>query len=450
MIVLLDIEWIGDQEKHMTQLSAMRVTPYWWAMDRMDIIVRPEDGCAFDSDHVAYGGYPESKFAEGVAEEDGIISFSEWLQPDDTIWVWAATNQKYFQELWSKYISDEVPNIAVQSGRARGLASKQGLTDNSPYDILSSLGKDPPYPEHRSANDIEVMCHLFSRLNLTPKRSKPLTPPAPKSALPRRERNAIWVDKAKYNYIYVEGSKVFHKKGCKHYLNGKLLLGSKYYETAAKGHRPCKCCKPTPPNQTPEVKAGTLPKTPEEIEALRKRRNEVVTAKMLGGTTMDIRLGKIIGWCHCALHPGAINKCILNQHRCLNKECRHFEKNEASTYWEALENEQRAREKQKRKKQAAKAQRSRENENLQITKNTWQSYINDLDYDMTIVRVAQPAPWMYTIFYVSDNPFADGNRYPDFLQRVKDNDPRVRITLRHIRGLDGRFVTTEQYRARPR
>lgn len=164
MIVLLDIEWIGDQEKHMTQLSAMRVTPYWWAMERMDIIVRPEDGCAFDSEHVAYGGYPESKFAEGVAEEEGIISFSEWLQPDDTIWVWAATNQKYLQELWSKYISDEVPNIAVQSGRARGLASKQGLTDNSPYDILSSLGKDPPYPEHRSANDIEVMCHLFSRL----------------------------------------------------------------------------------------------------------------------------------------------------------------------------------------------------------------------------------------------------------------------------------------------
>ncbi len=89
-------------------------------------------------------------------------------------------------------------------------------------------------------------------------------------------------------------------------------------------------------------------------------------------------------------------------------------------------------------------------EALRITKDTWQSYIDELDYDMTIVRVAQPTPWMYTVFYVSDNPFADGNRYPAFLQRIKSGDPQVKICLRHIRAIDGSFVTTDQYRARPR
>lgn len=79
MIVLLDIEWVGDNEKHITQLSAMRVTTFWWAMERLDILVRPEDGCAYDPDHVAYGGYPEARFAEGMTEEEGIVSFAEWL-----------------------------------------------------------------------------------------------------------------------------------------------------------------------------------------------------------------------------------------------------------------------------------------------------------------------------------------------------------------------------------
>ena len=450
MIVLLDIEWVGDNEKHMTQLSAMRVTTFWWAMDRLDILVRPEDGCAYDPDHVAYGGYPESRFAEGMTEEEGIVSFAEWLQPDDTIWVWALANRNCLQELWHKYISDEFPMVTVLSGRARGLASSQGCTGASPYDMLSSLGKDPPYPEHRSANDIEVLCNLFNRLNLVARnaRSKPPVPSKPK--LSRRERNMIWVKKVPFNFVYVSGSEVFHTRDCKHFLNGKLLLGSKYYDTAAKNHRPCKFCNPAPPVQIPDLRAWTLPKASAEVEALRKRRNEIVRVRMLGGTTQEMRMGKILGWCHCALHPGAISKCILDQHKCLNKSCSHFQKNEASTYWEALENEQRAKEKQKRKKQAAKEQRSRENDILQFTKDTWQSYINDLDYDMTIVRVARLNSWMYTVFYVSGNPFADGNRYPAFLQRVRETSPRISIRLRHIRAMDGSFVTTEQYHARPR
>ena len=446
MIVLLDIEWVGDLEKHMTQLSAMRVTPDWWTTERLDILVRPADGWVYDPDHVACGGYPEARFAEGVSEQEGVVALSRWLRPDDDIWVWSASNLRYFQELWGKYVSGDVPAVSAQSGRARGFAARRGLPGNAPYDLLAALGMDPPFPGHRSSNDVEVMRRLFSGLNLRPRPGRPTPPPAPKPQQTRRDRNRIWLKKVPFNYIYVAGSGVFHRRECKHYLNGKLLLGSKYYATAANGRRPCKFCNPTPPPPLPLPKAGMLSKATAGIEALRKKRNEIVKTKLVSGAVQEMRMGKIIGWCHCSLHPGAVDKCILEQHRCLKKECYHFQKNEASTYWEALENEQRAKQKQK----AAKERRSREAEALRITKDTWQSYIHELDSDMTTVRVAQPTPWMYTVFYVSDNPFADGNRYPAFLQRIKSGDPQVKICLRHIRAIDGSFVTTDQYRARPR
>ena len=64
---------------------------------------------------------------------------------------------------------------------------------------------------------------------------------------------------------------------------------------------------------------------------------------------------------------------------------------------------------------------------------------------MYIVRVVRDAPSVYRIFYVSDNRFADGNRYPAFLEALKSLHPQYRIILRHIRDVDGHFVTYDEY-----
>lgn len=73
-----------------------------------------------------------------------------------------------------------------------------------------------------------------------------------------------------------------------------------------------------------------------------------------------------------------------------------------------------------------------------------------MESDMYIVRVAKDAPSVYRVFYVSDNSFADGNRYPDFLDTLKFLHPHYRINLRHIRDVDGHFVTTDEYMTRVR
>ena len=54
------------------------------------------------------------------------------------------------------------------------------------------------------------------------------------------------------------------------------------------------------------------------------------------------------------------------------------------------------------------------------------------------------------VFYVSDFAFADGIRFPEFLETVRFFIPFYRLNLRHIRDVDGHFVTIEEYRQRMR
>ena len=81
---------------------------------------------------------------------------------------------------------------------------------------------------------------------------------------------------------------------------------------------------------------------------------------------------------------------------------------------------------------------------------------------MYIVRVEKERTNRYKVFYVSENSlpllsvfvpeysFADGNRFPDFLSTIRFFFPRASINLRHIRDVDGHFVTITEYLSRKR
>ena len=51
---------------------------------------------------------------------------------------------------------------------------------------------------------------------------------------------------------------------------------------------------------------------------------------------------------------------------------------------------------------------------------------------------------------MSEYPFADGDRFPKFLETVRFFFPDYRLNLRHIRDVDGHFVTIEEYQQRAR
>lgn len=447
MIVLLDLEWIEKDGNHLTQLSALRSDDGWGVQERLDILVRVPPVCCADPAHVAFGGYAAELFQNAGSEEDAVLRLSEWLLDEDRVWVWAESNARVLKELWEKHkILRPVPKIQVAARKTRAIAARKGYTASSPHRILAQMRMEPPYPEHRASNDVEAMRRLFAELGVSaenfPKKEPAACAAVPRERPSRRERNADIVSRVEYNYIYAEGGSVFHRRECRHCLGAKTIHGSVYYETAAEGRRPCKICKPIPNLGLTQTRVQIPPNKP--------RSDAAVETKLLGGRTELLRPTTVVGWCKYNQHPGALTARILKEHRCLEKQCWHFQKNEEALYWKLREEEARKKEQKKLERQVQKAKENEEAERLRILRETWQSHLDDMESDMYIVRIARETPSSFRIFYVSDNRFADGNRYPDFLETLKFFHPYYHIKLRHIRDVDGHFVTTQEYFSRAR
>ena len=63
-----------------------------------------------------------------------------------------------------------------------------------------------------------------------------------------RTRNRDMIDRTQYQFLYVDGSDVFHRRGCSAILSTSALIkGSVYYDgCASTGRRPCRLCRPVP------------------------------------------------------------------------------------------------------------------------------------------------------------------------------------------------------------
>jgi len=264
---------------------------------------------------------------------------------------------------------------------------------------------------------------------------------APASKCCQRDVNRQMIEKTGYNFVYLRTSPVFHRRDCKVCLAARSeadILGSIYYETAAKERRPCRLCHPVPLVSREEYERQKQREAQRNISS-----KKVVDVKLITGETVTIKPNRVCGWCHYRLHRGALTRALLKEHECLGKNCRHLERNAKCPYWGELE-------KKKQAKSEKKTQQKAEEERLQMLLENWQACLDEMNSDMFIVRVAKDTPSVYRIFYVSDNRFADGNRYPDFLASLRALHPSYRINLRHIRDVDGHFVTTDEYLARRR
>ena len=261
----------------------------------------------------------------------------------------------------------------------------------------------------------------------------------------RREAIQDVIDRTEYNYLFLNGSNVFHRRGCKACLNAKSagdILGSIDYATAARQHRPCKLCKPTPYMESNGREGDTADKPK---QSLAEQRNEVIRVRLLTDDVIPIKRKNIVGWCSYKLHKGAINKALLKEHQCLEKNCGFLIKNELSTYWTAQE--QAAAEKKRRKDQIKqeKAKAEALQQKMQNLAADWQIKLDEIGSDMYIVRVERETRTRYRVFYVSDNAFADGNRFPEFVYMVRREHPGKSVNMRHIRDVDGHFVTRDEY-----
>lgn len=94
-----------------------------------------------------------------------------------------------------------------------------------------------------------------------------------------------------------------------------------------------------------------------------------------------------------------------------------------------------------------KAKESSEAEALERMRAEFQRFMDALSYNAQIVRVEEDKQNAYRVFYVSDRTTLDELYYPNFLAIVEVNHPEYQVTMRHIRDIDGHYVTIEEYRA---
>lgn len=393
MTVLLDVEWIEKEEKHLSQISAIRVDEEWTEISRIDLFVNPGAECLQDGNHIAFGGYDISRFENGLTEMQSIMRLNHWLKSDDYILVWAKSNNTFLRSLWKRNLGMRIANLYDSAIKIRELVNYTDQDNMSSYAVLSHLGGEVVYPEHRASNDVEVFRRILAILRpsielFMNKVEEPQKAAPPLQPSERRKLNLEMVEKTEFNYIYLKGSSVFHRRSCKAWQNAKrtsVILGSVYYNTAAKDHEPCKLCKPVP---------SLLDAAQEEkwLASLYVDPDEVISTEMITGEVIQIKRRNVVGWCHNSIHKGALNKSLLQEHDCLGKNCHFLARNCQSSFWKDLELKQKAKEKRKSNARWEKAKKYIEEDELRSLNDEWQSWLDDMESDMFIVRLEKTPP----------------------------------------------------------
>ena len=444
--VLIDIEWIEENNvSSITQLAAVRVTENWEVVDTFERLVCPEDYWNTDWEHIAYSGYSPEKFLIGVSEETCILDFIKFLGHGDSIICWQKdTKHLLMQKI--KQFSDKPlsANCKSVNQSVYDIAKSIGIKVYGLYEVAKELGIATPTPTHRSTNDVAVMRNLLSTLGY----GKKAVQKASTKTVDRRARNADILSRVEYNYIFSPNSKVFHRPSCHLMRNAIDIEGCIYYKTAIKERVPCRVCRPKPNEQPQKTEMNGA--SEKEADSSQSFEEKLISAKLLGNKRVEISNAKIVGSCHNLIHPGKMTRKIMEEHDCLGKNCKFFEKNNESPYWAAEEKRKRQKEERKQIRQAKKEAAQKLEDELAELKDLFQSYVDDAGYAMLIVRLEKEWTNRYKVFYVSENPFADGNRFPDFLSTIKFFFPQISINMRHIRDVDGHFVTIPEYLSRKR
>ena len=450
MLVIVDAEWVIDPTGNnwLTQLYAERVSPDWQAVSAFSAIIRPPSIKSYKADLPAFSGYDLLAFVQGDQEFSAIEDFAAWLKIDDSLCFWHQSGLELVRSKWLDYRTTRMKQKTKTLQKY--IQSKLGQGENipgNPYVIAEKLNFPTPIPSHCSANDVSVIKQLCSFYDVPQNLEWAIPsqkPPKADTETPMKGRRERLMQRMRCNYFYTPYGRAFHTKECKVFEHVKQVQGCIYYETALEHRRPCLLCKPTADLQNPVAATKKPPKTPTPPPA------KLVKAKLLGGECVTIKETKLVGCCHNYIHPGKLTKAILTQHDCIGKQCRFFEKYAESPYWVG-------REAKKQQKKAARLERNArltsavsETDEMQGISNALRECIPEEESHMEIVRVERYNNSTFTVFYVSDNRFADGNRFPTFLDTTRQHYPFWKLRLRHIKDIDGHFVTRQEFHARKR
>ena len=279
------------------------------------------------------------------------------------------------------------------------------------------------------------------------KHCKPEPPPEPvPEPVDPRQCNREWVLSTNFNYIYLKNSPVFHRADCPLWTSAKNradIFGSVTYETAAGTRRPCKHCIPMP--QTVPTPEAETPKQKKKKAASTPNPQALLSVHMVSGDNIFIRANNIVGWCHYKLHKGCLNQPLYVSHDCSGKQCAFFEANPCSSYLKGLKNKQDKKTQANMQRKMEKEAQIKEENRLVALKELWQQHADSLKLKIMLVRVVKEGDNAYRVLYVSDNNSPDENLYGNLIKKARLANPALRITLRHVRDVDGHCVTINEF-----
>ncbi len=322
MLVLVDLEWITNQEQHIapTQLSAIKVDAQWHPLAEFDERIRPRDESFHCWKHMAYHGGTAQDFLSAPTAVEVFSKFDMWLQKDDVLLWWHQDSIKTFERLYGLLMRQKSARLSKE---LRFYLYEYLKRNGSAYQLAEKLGiHTRPSQKHFSKNDVTVLMQLLQHADFPqerlwqPLRKKevaneyqydPKTGLLHKSDCPKagegiavlmlktalrkgyrpcscckkeyekaqRERNKDLLQRSEYNYVYAPGSGVFHRKDCGQILRARQILGATRYATAEKtGRCPCKICQPLPEEPRLQKKKQVVVETPSNEERYAMKRQQ--------------------------------------------------------------------------------------------------------------------------------------------------------------------------------
>ena len=448
MIVIFDYKYLKlpGQERAITQMAAMRVDEDWNAIGDMyfAIIAPQQDEKLWNAYKQTRSGKSQDSSFEFIGE--AMRRLDSWLQDDDVFYVWGGKKTKScIRNNWERYTGHQFPcpivnavqrvhdSYDIISGR------KTVVESYELYDIARAKQIEVERPYGYASADVVTEQRLYKKLIMEDARN--LINGWTSENLPtiRARENMANILNSNNRYFFTPDSKIFHIWTCPHLLQADSIEGARSYVKAeATGRRPCKVCKPP-------IDSRKIPKQQTRANELEKHydSSEIVSVLLVNGQFAKVTKGSIVGCCHSDLHKGKLTKKLMEEHDCLGKNCVRFEKYEdTADYW------RRCALKKDRKDQIRaikNAERARHKLHEAVGDDIAETAAQMYDGEMLVTRVNRDAE-SCVIFYVSHSRENDEKAFDGLADDTRKRFGFSKVTLRHCKGLDGRYATIEDYK----
>lgn len=175
--------------------------------------------------------------------------------------------------------------------------------------------------------------------------------------------------------------------------------------------------------------------------------------KLIYGGCPIINKKKIAGRCSGLIHPGYLTDTLMKEHKCIERNCRHFVKLEEFPYWinrqTEKENKLIAKEHRRRINENRRAQELEEQADLDNIKRCAVNISDNMEMPIIITRVMKLKSGdvrkrKYVVNYVSPDRYNDQHDYTELATTLHQLFLSSFI-LRHVTYPDGEYVTSQEW-----